>query len=115
MTYGEYLRANIFEPLSLTSTSFEMIFPPGLAQGHTLVNGALQPVLPVHPSLTYSAGGIVSTARDLLAWQQGLAGGRVVHPGTYQMMITPTTLPSGAVVPYGYGMGKRRCPAWHLV
>lgn len=108
MKYGEYLRSNIFEPLGLTSTSFEMIFPSGLAQGHRPVNGALQPVPLVHPSLTYSTSGIVSSARDLLAWQQALAEGRVVHPSTYQLMISPTTLPSGAVVAYGYGMGVGR-------
>jgi CubicO group peptidase (beta-lactamase class C family) len=103
LTYGQYLRQHLFDPLGLGSTEFDLAYPPGMAQGYAWANDGLVPVRPVHPSLNYAVGGVVSTARDLLAWQGALAEGRVVRPDTYRTMISPTTLPSGGEAPYGYG------------
>jgi CubicO group peptidase (beta-lactamase class C family) len=98
LAYGQYLRQHVFEPLGLASSSFDMAYPPHLAQGYRVVEGAPLPVQLVHPSLTYAVGGVVSTARDLLAWQRALAEGSVVAPETYQVMAAPTALT------YGYGL-----------
>jgi CubicO group peptidase (beta-lactamase class C family) len=104
-TYGQYLDQHIFQPLDLTSSGFDMAYPQNLAQGYSAVDGDLVPVQPVHPSLTYAAGGVVSTARDLLAWQRALAqGGRVVTPQAYQAMTARTALNSGGEAAYGYGL-----------
>lgn len=104
MTYGEYLQQHIFDPLDLGNTRFEMTFPANLWQGYTRVDGELQPVEPVHPSLSYSSSGLVSTAADLLQWQRALTEGRVVNPESYRRMITPTKLSSGKEYPYGFGL-----------
>jgi CubicO group peptidase (beta-lactamase class C family) len=104
LTYGQYMAQHIFQPLGLDSSGFEMVYPPNLTQGYSLVNGDRTDVQPIHPSLTYAVGGVVSTARDLLAWQRGLAEGRVVSPQAYQTMTAPTTLSSGGEVAYGYGL-----------
>ena len=108
MAYGEYLRQHLFDPLGLSDTGYALTYPPSLPQGYAKENGELVPVRPIHPSLTYSAGGIVSTARDLLTWQEALARGRVVGPDAYQQMIKPTALTSGVEVPYGFGLGVGR-------
>jgi D-alanyl-D-alanine carboxypeptidase len=103
VTYGQYLQANIFEPLGLDDTQFAETFPSSLWPGYVRENGRLVSATPVQPALSFSAGGIVSTAADLIAWQQALAGGRVVSPDSYRQMITPTRLASGEDYPYGFG------------
>jgi D-alanyl-D-alanine carboxypeptidase len=103
MTYGQYLRAKIFEPLGLHDTQIAETFPSSLWPGYVREDGRLVGVAPVQLALSFSAGGIVSTAADLIAWQQALAGGRVVSPDTYRQMITPTRLASGEEYPYGFG------------
>lgn len=103
MTYGQYLKANIIEPLDLDDTGFAETFPRSLWSGYVREDGKLVSVTPVQPPLSFSAGGIVSTAADLITWQQALAGGRVVSPESYRQMITPTRLASGEEYPYGYG------------
>jgi D-alanyl-D-alanine carboxypeptidase len=51
------------------------------------------------PSGAWTAGSLVSSARDLLAWADALFGGRVLSPASLSAMLTPTP-PST-----GYGMG----------
>lgn len=113
LSYGEYLRQHLFGPIGLDASGFDMVYPAGTAQGHAWVAGELQPVAPVHPSISFAAGGVLSTARDLLTWQQALAEGRVVSQGGYASMITPTILADGTEVPYGYGLwiGRGMCQA----
>jgi D-alanyl-D-alanine carboxypeptidase len=104
MSYGQYLEANIFGPLGLRSTRFDTYFPGNLWPGYARENGRLEGVKPVDPGLSNAAGGIVSTAADLLAWQQALTGGSVVSPDSYRQMVSPTQLTTGDEYPYGFGL-----------
>ena len=50
-----------------------------------------------------AAGGLISTARDLVRWQRALVTGQVVKPDSYLEMTTPFLLDNGRET--GYGMG----------
>ncbi len=54
-------------------------------------------------SVAWSAGAVVSTARDLLSWLTALAGGRVVSPASWSQMTTATVI-AGQAQPYGLAM-----------
>jgi CubicO group peptidase (beta-lactamase class C family) len=55
-------------------------------------------------TIPYSAGGLLSTASDLVQWQLALIGGKVVSPESYRQMTTPATLADGSVTRYGFGL-----------
>lgn len=43
----------------------------------------------IHMSIPFSAGGLDSTTEDLLRWEQGLFGGKLLSPASLQKMTTP--------------------------
>ena len=40
-------------------------------------------------SIPHGAGALYSTTEDLLKWEQGLFGGKVLQPASLQKMTTP--------------------------
>lgn len=106
--YEELIRERFLQPLGMAAT-----VPCGSAPAASLATGYSHPVRgPVvaeaaprhHPSTSYSAGYLCSTATDLLRWEQALFSGRVLAPESLREMTTPTALTSGRTVPYGYGV-----------
>lgn len=65
----------------------------------TLIND-----LPVHPENWYAAGGMYSTAGDLLAFADGLFGGRLLKSATLERMLKP------GLDDYGYGLWSYTVP-----
>jgi CubicO group peptidase (beta-lactamase class C family) len=103
-SYAEYLTQSVLAPSGLTATSYCAEPSPGLAQSY-LVGGPLwKSVKPENLSLAFAAGGLCSTASDLLRWQHSLAAGQVVSPASYQAMVSPVTLPDGTPAFYGFGL-----------
>lgn len=104
--YAEYLQREFFTPLGLTHTRYDTAADiiPHRARGYALINGA--PANASHLSMTipFAAGGLLSTARDLVQWQLALQSGRVISPASYKQMTTPGTLTDGSSTRYGYGL-----------
>ena len=100
-SYAHYSEQNFFLPLGLTSTDF--CHAP-LPWGYVRLSGTAERVQSAEPSLLFAAGGICSTATDLVHWNQALVSGRAVSLESYQKMKTPYTLKSGEIVSYGYGL-----------
>jgi D-alanyl-D-alanine carboxypeptidase len=112
-SYADELHTRIFEPLGLDHTSFpgaSAAFPTPHAQGFTLQANDATPDHPVNatdwnPSWGWSAGEIISSARDLLVYGRAL--------GTGQGLLTPaaqedrlSSFPSGREAPsYGFALG----------
>ncbi len=115
MSYFDYVRDNIFEPLGMQSTdSFAMDEPvKNLAIGYTRSNpegdghgqdGPLRNNLYLHRVQGGPAGGGFSTARDLLRFANGLQFGDLLSPKGVETLLTgkvPT--PWGPEVRYAYG------------
>ena len=73
------------------------------ASGHAVRLG--EPVVSPLPALEAigPAGGLCSTARDLVRWARALDDGAVVSPASYARMTAPTRV-GGGTEPYGLGM-----------
>ncbi len=99
-TYGAFLRERIFVPLGMRDTGLDR---DGLvlrrrAQGYvTGRGGELEKVQYASLSVAWSAGALYSTSEDLLRWEHGLFGGRLLSAASLHQMTTPGL--------GGYGMG----------
>ena len=104
--FGDFLKRRILEPLGMKHTTFTS-GPAGesFAQGYT--SFALSPPEVAQPEVEawlFTAGGIHSTALDLLKWDLALHGGKVLKPDSYNLMTTPRRLKDGRVTDYGCGL-----------
>jgi len=106
MSYADYVRMKLFQPLGMRSTSqcthHEIIAKR--AHGYTTDDGRLQNPRLLDMSWTFAVGSLCSTAPDLLLWNHALRSGRVVSD-SYKKMITPVKLADGTLTDYGYGLG----------
>jgi len=90
-TYAEFLQKNIFTPLGMTETgadSSTMILPQR-AQGYLARQGSFVHADQTFMSIPFAAGCLYSTVGDLLKWERGLYGGKVLSPASLQAMTTP--------------------------
>jgi D-alanyl-D-alanine carboxypeptidase len=113
------LRDRIFAPLGLRHTSlpFAQVIPPSpYAHGYLLNQpGAPGPVdlTQVSPSISWAAGGLLSTAPDLSRFYTALLTGRLLPPRRLHQMLT--TVPIGPGTGYGLGIISLQTPcgtAW---
>ncbi len=84
-SYGEYLRKHIFGPLGMPGSG------NGFADQHGLavpVGGQGDPRRPLSLDLFEGAGSVVSTATDLLRWDQALLDGRLLKPESMRLLWT---------------------------
>ncbi len=89
---AEAYRTRIYEPLGMTSTFLDCYEEPviDVVNGYTASGGALTDVTELHESVGWSAGGLVSTAPDLVAFARGLFGGALLDdPESLVAMTTP--------------------------
>jgi len=118
-SYADFLRETFFEPLELARTRYdsnsEVI--PNRAQGYAFEDGELANDGLIGMSQPGAAGALISTAGDLVRWQQALVSGRVVKPESYEEMTLPFLLANGRETSYGLGLSLdqqagQRC-VWH--
>ncbi|MEJ2085241.1 MAG: serine hydrolase [Acidobacteriota bacterium] len=100
-TYGQFLNRRIFRPLKMRRSRFDpwdLAFARIRAVGYEDISQD-PPILAAYypPYLAYAAGGILSTARDLLKYDQALYGERLLSQETLERAFTPG--------PAGYGLG----------
>ncbi len=106
MPFGEFLEQRILKPLGMTRTVFEPEGgAPGLARGYrTFALSGPEPAVPEGRGWTGAAGGLYSTASDLVKWDLALLGGRVLKPESLKLMTSPRTLKDGSISNYGCGL-----------
>ena len=103
---GTFLDKRIFKPLGMEHTVFEPKEPSqGFARGYTsFMLGRSRTGAAGGAGWRYAAGGIWSTAGDLLQWDRNLMEGRVLKPDSYRLMTTPRVLKTGKLKGYGCGL-----------
>jgi CubicO group peptidase (beta-lactamase class C family) len=110
MTYEDYVEKQLLAPLGMTRSmhcnSYENV--ERRAHGYGMENGTLYRAPTSFNTWFSGAGGICSTAADLVTWTQALHGGRVLSPESYAEMMTPATLRNGMTLRYGMGIGVGR-------
>ncbi len=119
--YVDFMEDEFFTPLGLTHTRYGDMrdIIPRRAQGYDY-DPATRSVLnsvPISMNWPGGAGGLVSTAGDLIRWQIALTGGRAVSPASFAQMIGSTADTGDGVNRYGFGLmvneanGQRKI--WH--
>jgi len=94
MPLAEAYRTNIYEPLGMTSTFLDCYEAPlaDVVHGYTTSGDTVTDVTELHESVGWSAGGLVSTAPDLIAFARGLFSGALFdNPETLAAMTTPAS------------------------
>lgn len=101
MPIAEVYRTHIYEPLGMESTFLDCYEDAlvDVVHGYTGFGENITDVTGLHESFGWSAGGMVSTASDLIAFARGLFGGELFdNPESLVAMTTPA---SGS----SYGLG----------
>jgi len=90
-SYEEFLEENIFKPLGMKDSGYDSstrIIPRRAVGYSSSPNGSV--IAPyIHMSVPHAAGALYSSTEDLLRWNLGLFGGKVLSPAALQKMITP--------------------------
>ncbi|HWE45905.1 MAG TPA: serine hydrolase domain-containing protein [Caulobacteraceae bacterium] len=96
-SYGDYIRVHVLRPLGLDQTAYDDAadIVPRRAAGYWLSDGVVKNARAMTTSLAYAAGGLRSTADDLLRWDQALHSGKLLRPESVAAMFTD----------YGHGYG----------
>jgi CubicO group peptidase (beta-lactamase class C family) len=90
-TYLEFVEQNIFRPLGMNNSgmfSFSTVIPRR-ASGYWPRSNGIENADHFDARLGFSAGSLYSTTEDLLRWENGLFGGRLLSPSSLRKMITP--------------------------
>ncbi|MCC5646512.1 beta-lactamase family protein [Nostoc sp. CHAB 5824] len=90
-SYGDLLQERIFAPLGMNATV--MNNPSDIvlhrAAGYRLLNSKLVNKPYYSPSVTYSAGGQLSSVEDMVKWEQALYSATLLKQSTLDKMWTP--------------------------
>ena len=90
-SYAAFVAENLFKPLGMADTGYDShaMILPRRASGYA--PGPKGPVNADYISMTIpqGAGGLYSTTRDLLKWQRGVYGGKLLKPASLAAFRTP--------------------------
>lgn len=108
-SFGAFLERRLLAPLGMKHTRYEpKAFDPGLAAGTTsFALGDPEFSIPEGAGWIGAAGGLWSTASDLLAWDLALIDGKVLSASSYRTMTAPRRLADGRSTGYGLGLSIR--------
>jgi ABC-type multidrug transport system ATPase subunit/CubicO group peptidase (beta-lactamase class C family) len=86
--YQDFIQKHIFDPLGMKDSGcrFTSDAIPRIASGY---RSDLTKPENVHMSNAFSAGGIYSTTGDLLRWERGLFGEKILSSASLAKMLTP--------------------------
>lgn len=97
--YEDFLQANVFDPLGMADSGYDHN-RDDLAVGYAGGREASA----IDMSIPYAAGGLYSTAEDLLRWDRGLDTGLLLPAELQAEMFTSrAAIPDSGGMGYGYG------------
>ena len=90
-SYADFVAANLFQPLGMGDSGYDShaAILPHRASGYAPTAGGIVNADYVDMSIPQGAGALYSTTRDLLKWEQGLFGGRLLSPASLTVLTTP--------------------------
>jgi CubicO group peptidase (beta-lactamase class C family) len=89
-SYLAFLREHIFSPLGMSSTSTVDQAPPDMATGyhHDKPGQPYETRAELHPNFSFGTGNLMSTTQDLLKWDAGLLGQKVLDEVSLHTMFS---------------------------
>jgi len=102
-SYAHFVQDNIFKPLGMADSGYDSnsAVIQNRASGYTVGQNGIVNAGYIDMTIPLSAGALYSTTEDLLRWEQGLFGGKLISPASLKKMTTP--FKNG----YGFGLGIR--------
>ncbi|GAA0192534.1 CubicO group peptidase (beta-lactamase class C family) [Brevundimonas nasdae] len=90
-TYADFVVQNLFHPLNMGDSGYDShdVILPRRASGYTPSGEGVINAAYVDMSVPQGAGGLYSTTHDLLKWEQGLFGARLLKPQSLAILTTP--------------------------
>ena len=100
-SYTEFVAENLFQPLGMSDSGYDShaAILPHRASGYAPTARGIVNADYVDMSIPQGAGALYSTTRDLLKWEQGLFGGRLLSPESLTLLTTPVRNQ------YAFGLG----------
>lgn len=89
--YAAFVSETLFRPLGMNDSGYDShaAVLPGRASGYTPTDQGVVNADYVDMSVPQGAGGLYSTTRDLLKWEQALFGGQLLQPSSLAELTTP--------------------------
>ena len=90
-SYKDFVQENIFKPLGMNDSGYDSNSAIILHRAYGYSPGPNGPVNAGYIDMTipFSAGSLYSTTHDLLRWEQGLFGGKVLSATSFKKMTAP--------------------------
>jgi hypothetical protein len=90
-TYEKFVRDNLFTPLGMKDSGYDSNSAVIAHRASGYVSGpkGFENAGFVHMTVPQGAGALYSTTEDLLKWEQGLFGGKVLQAASLEKMTTP--------------------------
>lgn len=90
-SYADFVAETLFQPLGMSDSGYDShaAILPRRASGYSPTAQGIVNADYVDMSIPQGAGALYSTTRDLLKWEQGLFGGRVLRPESLTLLTTP--------------------------
>jgi CubicO group peptidase (beta-lactamase class C family) len=103
--YADFLQENIFQPAGMASSGYDSSrrIIKNRASGYTTQSESLVNALPIDMSIPFAAGAVISTAEDLLRWDQALYTEKLLSRKSFDEMFTPSKEERG----YGWAIRRR--------
>jgi CubicO group peptidase (beta-lactamase class C family) len=99
-TYEKFVQENILGPLAMKDSGYDSNSAIIARRASGYAPGPVNAGF-IHMSVPFSAGSLYSTTEDLLRWEQGLFGGKVLNAASLAKMTTPFK------DDYAFGVGVR--------
>lgn len=103
LAFEDWMKANVFDPLSMDSTSFPNSPPQGAASLYSTHQD--KPVRVVAQLDVNGDGGMISNSLDMMKWAQEIIRGKQISATAKKLLIQPMTLEDGSQTTYGLGIG----------
>jgi CubicO group peptidase (beta-lactamase class C family) len=89
--YKDFVQENIFKPLAMNDSGYDSntAIIPRRAAGYTPTPAGPRNADYIDMTIPLSAGALYSTTHDLLLWEEGLFGGKVISAASLKKMTTP--------------------------
>ena len=105
-SYAEFVQERIFDPLGMGDSHYG---------GHQLIDGrtpgyewdgeVFTNASYLSMTIPHAGGSLLSNVDDMVRWNEGLFGGKLLTPESLEKMTTKTVLNDGSDFGYAYGLG----------
>ena len=117
ISYDEFIKEQIFKPLGMNDSGYEHSnsIIPRKASGYRFVQNGVIPASCVDMEGPGAAGGLYSTANDLILFEKSLTRNSTINKSLLTKAFNPYKLNNGQESTYGFGWMVRNYKGWREV